>query len=102
MSSPFTTTIRDQLVLLDSSFERTQRDGQVEWNTVLSATERIRKEVSLFEGALVSVLRTFGKSWAEIGEEMGISRQAAWERFHGAVDEAQVREVEAFDEEGSS
>lgn len=100
---PLADTIREDLALLERSFERTRRSGQVEWDTVLSATEHIRREVGLFEGTLVSVLRTFGKSWAEIGEELGVSRQAAWERFHHAVDEAQAKATESYlDEEVSS
>ncbi len=31
--------------------------------------------------AHVSVLRTRGVSWEKIGKAMGVSRQAAWERF---------------------
>jgi hypothetical protein len=103
MKRPPTDTIRDELALLERSFESTRRTGQVEWDKVLSSTERIRKEVALLEGDLVNVLRTFGKSWTEIGEELGISRQAAWERFHHAVKEAQARTTDSgYEEEPSS
>jgi hypothetical protein len=92
-------TIREALEVLERSLEGTRIDGQVEWKTVLTATEQIRKEVGLFEGAAVSVLRSFGRSWAEIGDELGISRQAAWERFHHSVDEAKARVAEAYSDE---
>jgi len=32
-------------------------------------------------GNLIAVKRTMGQSWAELGREFGVSRQAAWERF---------------------
>lgn len=31
--------------------------------------------------AIVSALRHAGATWEEIGEALGISKQAAWERF---------------------
>jgi len=31
---------------------------------------------------MVDVLRKRGVSWARIGEALGVSRQAAWDRFH--------------------
>jgi hypothetical protein len=34
----------------------------------------------------VQLLRSRKISWAEIGKVMGISRQAAWERFREVVD----------------
>jgi DNA-directed RNA polymerase specialized sigma24 family protein len=33
--------------------------------------------------AAVLAKREEGWSWARIGRELGVSRQAAWERFHG-------------------
>jgi ATP-dependent Clp protease ATP-binding subunit ClpX len=32
-------------------------------------------------GELIHEIRTRGVSWARIGEALGVSRQAAWERF---------------------
>jgi hypothetical protein len=31
----------------------------------------------------VHVCRANGKSWTQIGEVLGVSKQAAWERFSG-------------------
>lgn len=90
MKGKFTDAIRDDLEVLELSFEQTQRTGQVEWDKVFHTTEHIRKELALFEGALVNVLRTFGKSWAEIGDDLGITRQAAWERFRHYVQQGQA------------
>lgn len=38
--------------------------------------------------ACVVLLRERRVSWREIGEALGVSRQAAWQRFRGAVDAA--------------
>jgi hypothetical protein len=32
---------------------------------------------------VVRVCRDNGKSWTQIGEVLGVSKQAAWERFSG-------------------
>ena len=36
---------------------------------------------ALFASEWVSMMRDRGVSWAEIGRALGVSRQAAWERF---------------------
>ncbi len=38
--------------------------------------------------ACVVLLREQRVSWREIGEALGVSRQAAWQRFRGAIDAA--------------
>jgi hypothetical protein len=100
MTNSFGDTIREALEELERSFQHTRLDGQVEWKTVFGATDRIRKELRLFEGTFVNVLRTFGKSWAQIGDELGLTRQAAWERFHEPVEEARSRILETHSDEG--
>ncbi|GAB3993397.1 ClpX C4-type zinc finger protein [Nocardioides marmoraquaticus] len=40
----------------------------------------------LFLVEWVDLLRTRGVSWAAIGAALGVSRQAAWERFSAKVD----------------
>jgi hypothetical protein len=42
-------------------------------------------QVNEFLGQWVALLRSRKLSWAEIGKVMGVSRQAAWERFSGSV-----------------
>lgn len=42
------------------------------------STERLR--------GCVTLLRQRRASWREIGAALGVSRQAAWQRFHGVVD----------------
>ena len=47
---------------------------------------KMQTAVSQVDGALhdhVSLLRDRGVSWTRIGEALGVSKQAAWERFSG-------------------
>jgi hypothetical protein len=44
--------------------------------SLVRATDKALKET-------VTRARTSGRTWAEIGDALGMSRQAAWERFSG-------------------
>lgn len=44
------------------------------------------EQVNEFLRQWVALLRSRNISWAEIGKVMGVSRQAAWERFSGSVE----------------
>jgi hypothetical protein len=46
---------------------------------LMLAYGRARVEDKMFE--VVRVCRENGKSWTQIGEVLGVSKQAAWERF---------------------
>ena len=48
---------------------------------VMLAYGRARVDDKMFE--VVRVCRENGKSWTQIGEILGVSKQAAWERFSG-------------------
>lgn len=48
---------------------------------VVLAYGRARVEDKMFE--VVRACRDAGKSWTQIGEVLGVSKQAAWERFSG-------------------
>jgi len=48
---------------------------------VMLAYGRARVEDKIFE--VVRVCRESGKSWTQIGEILGVTKQAAWERFSG-------------------
>ena len=53
---------------------------------LLSSLARAQALVSQVDTAVhdhVDVLRTRGISWTRIGEALGVSKQAAWERFSG-------------------
>lgn len=48
----------------------------------------VQQQVEDFMRQWVIVVRSRKLAWADIGRVMGVSRQAAWQRFHGYVDEA--------------
>jgi ClpX C4-type zinc finger len=53
---------------------------------LLASLARIQAVVSQADAAVhdhVAVLRDRGISWTRIGEALGVSKQAAWERFSG-------------------
>jgi hypothetical protein len=53
---------------------------------LLASLVRVQALVSQVDGAVhdhVDVLRSRGISWTRIGEALGVSKQAAWERFSG-------------------
>ena len=53
---------------------------------LLASLARIQAVVSQVDGAMhehVALLRARGISWTRIGEALGVSKQAAWERFSG-------------------
>ena len=60
-------------------------DGQPD-DELLASLARIQAVVSQVDAAVhehVSILRARGISWTRIGEALGVSKQAAWERFSG-------------------
>jgi hypothetical protein len=54
----------------------------------LPLISRSSAQTSDFLITSVGVLRSRKASWAKIGRSLGVSRQAAWERFHRNYDEA--------------
>jgi hypothetical protein len=53
---------------------------------MLASLAQIQTAVSQADAAVhdhVAVLRERGISWTRIGEALGVSKQAAWERFSG-------------------
>jgi hypothetical protein len=53
---------------------------------LLASLARIQAVVSQVDAAVhdhVDILRARGISWTRIGEALGVSKQAAWERFSG-------------------
>ena len=65
--------------------------GFVSWNEypddeMLASLAKIQAAVSQADAAVhdhVAVLRDRGISWTRIGKALGVSKQAAWERFSG-------------------
>jgi ATP-dependent Clp protease ATP-binding subunit ClpX len=56
----------------------------------LPLISRSSAQTSDFLITSVGVLRSRKASWAKIGRSLGVSWQAAWERFHRNFDEAPV------------
>jgi hypothetical protein len=54
----------------------------------LPLISRSSAQTSDFLITSVGVLRSRKASWAKIGRSLGVSRQAAWERFHRNYEEA--------------
>ena len=63
------------------AYARRVADGDVEALTLMTD---LANEVDSAISQAVNGLRTFGYSWAEIGSRLGISRQAAQQRWGGA------------------
>ena len=55
--------------------------------TALGATRALAALLSTWESKLVAEAVADGATWEAVGGTVGVSRQAAWERFHGDVHE---------------
>lgn len=55
--------------------------------TALGATRALTGLLSTWEAKLVGEAVAAGATWETIGGTVGVSRQAAWQRFHGQVHE---------------
>jgi hypothetical protein len=63
------------------AYARRVADGDVEALTLMTG---LADEIDTAIGQAVTGLRKFGYSWAEIGSRLGVSRQAAQQRWGGA------------------
>ena len=61
-----------------AAFARRVADGDVEALTLMLG---LSAEIDAAIAQAVTGLRGFGYSWAEIGSRLGITRQAAWQRW---------------------
>jgi hypothetical protein len=59
---------------------------------VLDAASQFQRYFDVVQGAAVRAARGAGSTWDEIGQALGVSRQAAWERFATSEHE-QLRKV---------
>ena len=62
------------------AYARRIADGDVEALTLMTD---LADEIDTAISQAVTGLRGFGYSWAEIGSRLGITRQAAWQRWGG-------------------
>jgi len=51
----------------------------------LGATRAVRAHLSEWESRLAAEAIASGHTWESIGQTLGMSRQAAWDRFHDGV-----------------
>src|SRR5438067_13787077 len=51
----------------------------------LGATRALKAHLSTWETQLVREAMADGATWESIGDSVGVSRQAAWDRFHDEV-----------------
>lgn len=68
---------------------------------VLAAIAASARQVAHWRLEAVTQAREQGRSWAEIGEALGMSKQAAWEQFSEDVGEMllRIRERSGLDED---
>jgi len=63
------------------------RDGAAALDA-LSDISLLRRLLDQAETVAVLAARRAGRSWAEIADRLGVTRQSAWERWHGLADDA--------------
>jgi hypothetical protein len=64
---------------LVGDWEQVPLEGLAESRRVAGALEKLQRH-------LVEQARSAGRSWTEIGDSLGISKQSAWERFSAPPD----------------
>lgn len=81
----FTDAIAQAIARLDPGLERRLgRDPQAHLDLVV-ITRRAHEEIGSLLGSAVVAARAAGHSWEQIGSSLGMSRQAAQQRFGRAV-----------------
>jgi len=65
---------RDARLRLVGDWDASPLDGLCDTARLAGAVEKVQR-------SLVEHARASGRSWAEIGTALGISKQSAWERF---------------------
>jgi hypothetical protein len=84
----------DHYVAVMAEFRRTGREDPPPWHAMSDADllgklpliARTGAQVDRFLVDWVRLVRARGLSWAQVGGALGISRQAAWERFARQVE----------------
>ena len=73
-------------ILAEQSVSKVAGWGERTDDELLASLARVQALVSQVDAAVhdhVDILRARGISWTRIGEALGVSKQAAWERFSG-------------------
>ena len=74
---------REVPALLRQAWETATGDGAP--LEALGATRALKAHLSTWEAQLVKEAIAEGATWETIGDSVGVSRQAAWDRFHHDV-----------------
>ena len=74
---------RDVPPLLKQAWETATGDGAP--LEALGATRALKAQLPTWEAQLVKEAIAEGATWETIGDSVGVSRQAAWDRFHHEV-----------------
>src|SRR5437763_13021591 len=69
--------------LLKQAWETATGDGDP--LEALGATRALKAQLPIWEAQLVKEAIAEGATWETIGDSVGVSRQAAWDRFHHEV-----------------
>ena len=69
--------------LLKQAWEAATGDGDP--LEALGATRALKAQLPTWEAQLVKEAMAEGATWETIGDSVGVSRQAAWDRFHHEV-----------------
>src|SRR5713226_8886872 len=77
---PTSTPTREVPPLLAQAWGTATGDGDP--LLALGATRALRAHLSTWEAQLVGEAVADGATWETIGSSVGVSRQAAWQRFH--------------------
>src|SRR4051812_9928297 len=80
---PTSTPTREVPSLLVQAWETATGDDDP--LVALGATRALRAHLSTWEAQLVKEAMADGATWETIGTSVGVSRQAAWDRFHHEV-----------------
>src|SRR5207248_10397927 len=80
---PNSSRTREVPPLLVQAWETATGDGDP--LEALGATRALRAHLSTWEAQLVKEAVADGATWETIGTSVGVSRQAAWDRFHHEV-----------------
>jgi len=74
---------REVPALLRQAWETATGDGEP--LEALGATRALKVQLPTWEAQLVKEAIAEGATWETIGDSVGVSRQAAWDRFHHEV-----------------
>ena len=80
---PTPTPGREVPPLLTQAWETATGDGDP--LEALGATRALKAQLPIWEAQLVKEAIAEGATWETIGDSVGVSRQAAWDRFHHEV-----------------